>query len=260
MDQWAEEDEEEEEEEAAAAKQRKNLIFSATELIDTYHLENMANRKEYRQAKESGYDWVIRTLGHSTECYNMFRMERAVFDSLHNLLVQSYGLRSTRRMSLVESLAMFLWMLVGDIIRPLDPEFMTPHPRVRNPMFAPFFDNCIGAIDGTHIEVVVPMTELITHMNRKSKTSQNVLAICDFDLRFTFIVTGWSGSVHDMRVFKAALDKFGSLFPHPPQGKFYVVDSGFSNQPGYLAPYKGTKYHLQEYNQGPPTRVSRLEP
>jgi len=254
MDQWAEEDEEEEEEEAATAKRRKNLIFSAAELIGTYHLENMANRKEYRQAKESGYDWVIRTLGHSTECYNMFRMERAVFDSLHNLLVQSYGLRSTRRMSSVESLAMFLWMvgapesirqaenhfvrsmetlhrkfdkvleclvkLAGDIIRPLDPEFRTPHPRVRNPMFAPFFDNCIGAIDGTHIEVVVPKTELITHMNRKSKTSQNVLAICDFDLRFTFIIAGWPGSVHDMRVFKAALDKFGSLFPHPPQGKF----------------------------------------
>jgi len=230
------------------------LIFSAAELIGTYHLENMANRKEYRQAKESGYDWVIRTLGHSTECYNMFRMERAVFDSLHNLLVQSYGLRSTRRMSSVESLAMFLWMvgapqsirqaenrfvrsmetlhrkfdkvleclvkLAGDIIRPLDPEFRTPHPRVRNPMFAPFFDNCIGAIDGTHIEVVVPKTELITHMNRKSKTSQNVLAICDFDLRFTFIVAGWPGSVHDMRVFKAAVDKFGSLFPHPPQGKY----------------------------------------
>ena len=37
-------------------------------------------------------------------------------------------------------------------------------------------------------------------------------------------------------------------------GKFYVVDSGFSKQPGYLAPYKGTKYHFQEYNQGPPPR------
>ncbi|XP_066320550.1 protein ALP1-like [Miscanthus floridulus] len=157
-----------------------------------------------------------------------------------------------RRKNLIFSAA----ELIGDIIRPLDPEFRTPHPRVRNPMFAPFFDNCIGAIDGTHIEVVVPKTELITHMNRKSKTSQNVLAICDFDLRFTFIVAGWPGSVHDMRVFKAAVDKFGSLFPHPPQGKFYVVDSGFSNQPGYLAPYKGTKYHFQEYNQGPPPRGS----
>ena len=37
-------------------------------------------------------------------------------------------------------------------------------------------------------------------------------------------------------------------------GKFYMLDLGFSNQSGYLAPYKGTKYHLQEYNQGPPPR------
>ena len=59
MEQWAEEDEEEVEEEAATAKQRKNLIVSAAEIIGTYHLENMVNRNEYRQAKESGYEWVI---------------------------------------------------------------------------------------------------------------------------------------------------------------------------------------------------------
>jgi len=59
MEQWAEEDEEEVEEEAATAKRRKNLIVSAAEIIGTYHLENMVNRNEYRQAKESGYEWVI---------------------------------------------------------------------------------------------------------------------------------------------------------------------------------------------------------
>ena len=31
------------------------------------------------------------------------------------------------------------------------------------------------------------------------------------------------------------------------------MDSGYRNQVGYLAPYKGTKYHLQEYrNAAPP--------
>jgi hypothetical protein len=30
-------------------------------------------------------------------------------------------------------------------------------------------------------------------------------------------------------------------------GKYYLVDSGYPNQLGYLTPYKGTKYHLQEY-------------
>jgi hypothetical protein len=35
-------------------------------------------------------------------------------------------------------------------------------------------------------------------------------------------------------------------------GKYYLVDSGYPNRVGYLAPYKGTKYHMQEYrNVGP---------
>jgi hypothetical protein len=45
---------------------------------------------------------------------------------------------------------------------------------------------------------------------------QNVLAICDFDMRFTFVLVGWPGSVHDMRVFNDALCKYATLFPHPP--------------------------------------------
>ncbi len=31
---------------------------------------------------------------------------------------------------------------------------------------------------------------------------------------------------------------------------FYLVDSGYPNRPGYLAPYKGITYHFQEYNEG----------
>ena len=34
-------------------------------------------------------------------------------------------------------------------------------------------------------------------------------------------------------------------------GKFYLVDSGYPNRRGYLAPYKGTKYHLPEFWSGP---------
>jgi hypothetical protein len=34
-------------------------------------------------------------------------------------------------------------------------------------------------------------------------------------------------------------------------GKYYLVDSGYPNRLGYLAPYKGTKYHLQEFRDGP---------
>ena len=34
-------------------------------------------------------------------------------------------------------------------------------------------------------------------------------------------------------------------------GKFYLVDSRYPNRLGYLAPYKGTKYHLPEFQNGP---------
>jgi hypothetical protein len=30
-------------------------------------------------------------------------------------------------------------------------------------------------------------------------------------------------------------------------GKYYLVDSGYSNRKGYLAPYKGQKYHITEW-------------
>lgn len=32
-------------------------------------------------------------------------------------------------------------------------------------------------------------------------------------------------------------------------GKFYLIDSSYPNQTGYLAPYRGTKYHLPEFRR-----------
>ena len=108
-----------------------------------------------------------------------------------------------------------------------------------------------------------------------------MLAVCDFDMRFTFVLAGWPGSIHDMRVFNDAFEKFGDKFPHPPLGmygllhffivfvivfvmlltlvlscvdKFHLVDSGYPNRPGFLAPYRGTKYHVSKWREGPATR------
>ena len=86
------------------------------------------------------------------------------------------------------------------------------------PRFSPFFDKCIGAIDGTHAPVVVPTNQVVQHTGRHGYTTQNVLAICDFNMRFTFVVAGWPRSVHDMRVFKDAIEKYGDKFPHPTEG------------------------------------------
>ena len=109
--------------------------------------------------------------------------------------------------------------LVVDIMKPVDPEFRIIHPKLTNPRFHAFFNNCIGALDGTHIPCVVPTDKVVQHMCRKGTTTQNALAVCDFNIRFTFVLAGWPDSVHDMRVFIDAMTKYGDMFPHPPIGK-----------------------------------------
>lgn len=89
------------------------------------------------------------------------------------------------------------------------PEFRTVHSRLQAPRFSPLFYYCIGAIDETHVPVVVPASKVLQHVGRHGYSTQNVLAICDFDIRFTFFVTGWPESVHDIRVFNDAIRKYG---------------------------------------------------
>ena len=57
-----------------------------------------------------------------------------------------------------------VYLMSVAILKPRDPEFKSVHPRLKGPRFSPFFDNCIGAIDGTHIKVVVPADKLVQHV------------------------------------------------------------------------------------------------
>jgi hypothetical protein len=68
------------------------------------------NRDEYRvkEDPESGYDWVMKCFKCPRKFYKMFRMSMEVFMELHGLLVSSYGLTSSRNVSSIESLAIFL--------------------------------------------------------------------------------------------------------------------------------------------------------
>ncbi|KAL5581725.1 hypothetical protein UlMin_014167 [Ulmus minor] len=109
-----------------------------------------------------------------------------------------------------------------------------------------FVEDCIGVMDGTHVPCVVDAHLQPAFRNRKGYTSQNVLAIVDFQMKFTYVVAGWEGSVHDARVLRDAERDPSFRFPHPPMGKYYLVDSGYANRPGFLAPYCGTNYHIRD--------------
>lgn len=89
------------------------LVASIVSIIAMNHNDKYLNKRKRPPPRQSGYPWVIDQLQVNRDCYNMFHMNRPVFDKLHETLVENYGLKSTRVMSSVEALGMFLWMCGG---------------------------------------------------------------------------------------------------------------------------------------------------
>ena len=109
-----------------------------------------------------------------------------------------------------------------------------------------YLQNCIGAIDGMHVPITIRQDNASPYRNRKGTLSQNIMFACDFNLKFTFISSGWEESASDAGVLRSALGK-GFIMP---VGKFYLVDGGYANTPSFLAPYRGVKSHLNEFRCG----------
>lgn len=41
-------------------------------------------------------------------------------------------------------------------------------------------------------------------------------------------------------------------------GKFYLVDAGYGAKPGFLPPFRGVRYHLNEWGNNPPINEKEL--
>jgi hypothetical protein len=221
-------------------------------LTGEYAIKHLC-KEPCRTSKLTGHAWVKEILqGNPTRCYEMFRMEKHIFHKLCTELV-NHGLKSTNHIGVEEMVAMFLVVVghgVGNrmiqerfqhlgetvsrhfhdvlfaclslsmkYIKPQDPLFRNSHAKIRgDPRYWPFFKNAIGAIDGTHIPCVVSASDQTRFIGRKGYPTQNVMAVCDWDMCFTFVLAGWEGTAHDARVFDQALTNANLNFPHPPPG------------------------------------------
>ncbi|KAH1114726.1 hypothetical protein J1N35_008104 [Gossypium stocksii] len=130
------------------------------------------------------------------------------------------------------------------------PDESTPSEIRNNPRFYPYFKDCIGALDGTHVCASIPLSIQGRFRSRKRGMTQNVLAAITFDLRFSYVLAGWEGSAYDSRILSDALS-------HPiglriSEGKYYLTVAGYSIRNGYITPYCSVQYHLKEFSaQGP---------
>ena len=77
----------------------------------------------------------------------------------------------------------------------------------------------MGAINGTHISASAPSGRTTVFRDRWSDITQNMKCACNFDMRFTYVHSGWEGSANDSRVMQDALGHAEYEFPWPPRGK-----------------------------------------
>ncbi|KAK4382320.1 hypothetical protein Sango_2882200 [Sesamum angolense] len=101
--------------------------------------------------------------------------------------------------------------------------FTATHTRITNNLdFYPFFKTTRWYRHGSPCDQN-------RYRSRKGGLAQNVLAICDFDMNFTYVYAGWERSAADARVLDHAVSH-DNTFPFPPIG-----------------PYPRTGYHLPEW-------------
>ncbi|XP_033137037.1 putative nuclease HARBI1 isoform X1 [Brassica rapa] len=262
-------------------------------LEETYGVaETNTNKQLVRTNRGGGWRRVQRFMNDSeVQCYEILRMNQATFNSLCKILSEKYQLEETCHVYLEESVAMFLEMvgqdlsvralaeryqhssdtvnrkidevlssllkLAADIVKPERDEFASASPiLVDDPRYYPFFKDCIGALDGTHVPVRPPSENADPFRGRKGEPTMNVLAICNFSMKFIYAYVGVPGRAHDTKVLTYCAKEEAS-FPHPPVGKYYLVDSGYPTRTGYLGPHRRTRYHLDQFVRGGPPTNSR---
>ncbi|CAN0872727.1 hypothetical protein LINGRAHAP2_LOCUS10196 [Linum grandiflorum] len=82
--------------------------------------------------------------------------------------------------------------------------------------------DCVGVINGVHIDACIPIDQQVRFRGRKTTTTQNVMCVCSFDMLFTYIVAGWEGTANDSRILSETAYNGANHFPMPPQGMIYI--------------------------------------
>ncbi|KAL8523705.1 hypothetical protein ACS0TY_013609 [Phlomoides rotata] len=166
---------------------------------------------------------------HNETCKDHLRMNTDYFNRLCYFLRNLGGLRDTRNVSISEQVAIFLTVLshhtknrvikhsfkrsgftiskyfnsVLDTLLKLHTVLLAtlePVPEDSNDYCWKYFKGCLGALDGTYIPVKVAHSDIPRYRNRKGSVSVNVLAVCDQNMNFTFVLSGWESSAADSRV------------------------------------------------------------
>jgi DDE superfamily endonuclease len=218
---------------------------------------------------------------HPQRIQDLTRLKRETFIALLQWLTEKTNLKTSRNVSAAEKLLIFLFIcsngvtfravsetfqhstrtvhrafyevlhcllrLYKDVV--LSPD-QTPDKIRQDNNYWPYFMDCIGALDGGLIEAWVPGKDQAPWRSRDGTISQNILAACDFEMNFVYVLAGWEGSALDDRVLADARARGF----HAPTGKYYVADGGYSNSDLTIIPYPNVRSHLRDSEQARDTQ------
>ncbi|SPT19060.1 unnamed protein product [Triticum aestivum] len=170
----------------------------------------------------------------------MLRMKRAPFTRLVETFRSRGLLQDSINTSVEEQVAMFVHV-VGHNQR-----FRVIHNTFRRSMetISRYFKQVLYAVGELRGEMI--WRPSAAYRGRKHYTSQNVLAVVDFDLKFTYVLAGWEGSTHDANILTDSMSRPDGI--NIPDGKFYLGDAGYACRPGILSPFRKTRYHLNAFS------------
>ncbi|KAL5179486.1 hypothetical protein HKD37_01G000783 [Glycine soja] len=115
--------------------------------------------------------------GIKKDCIEQLRLSKNAFFNLCRILQETGrgGLVRTRNVLITKAVAIFLHILAHSLKYRI---MQFSYCRSKETISRQFNDRCIGALDGTHISVIVSPNERPRYCNRKGDVSTNVLAVC----------------------------------------------------------------------------------
>ncbi|KAA0063753.1 putative nuclease HARBI1 [Cucumis melo var. makuwa] len=116
-------------------------------------------------------------------------MDRRCFAILCHLLRTTARLVRTEVIDVEEMVAMFLHILAHDLHNEL---LKKPQPvtNLCTDLRWKWFENCLGALDGTYIKVNVTATDRPRYRTQKGEVATNVLGVCNTKGDFVFVLSG----------------------------------------------------------------------
>ncbi|KAL0451630.1 UNVERIFIED_CONTAM: hypothetical protein Slati_1141100 [Sesamum latifolium] len=134
-------------------------------------------------------------------CLRNLRMDRNASSRLRYMLEQSSGVKATKNVTVPEQMTMFL-----SVIFHHKKNCMVKHDFLRSGR-----TGCLGALDGTFIDVRVSEHEKGRYHIHKGQDAVNVFGVCNPNMQFICVLSGWEGSEADDHVLLDAIHRPSNL-------------------------------------------------